>query len=46
MAGSMPGLWSYLLGWEQAEGHAAAPPGVILGFTFISPKTRGTGEGG
>lgn len=27
MAGSMPGLWSYLLGWEQAEGHAAA---VIL----------------
>lgn len=34
--------------WEQGEGRAAAvifPPGVILGFSFISSKTRGTGKG-
>lgn len=49
MAGSVPGLRSYLpwRGQEQGEEAAAVifPLGVVWGFTFISPKRRGAGEG-
>lgn len=48
VAGSVPGLCSYHPRWEQGEGRAAAavfPQELFLGFSFISSKTRVTGEG-
>jgi hypothetical protein len=49
MAGSVPGLHSYLPWWGQEEEEEAAavifPLGVVFAFTFISPKIGGAGEG-
>lgn len=50
MAGSGPELSSYLPWRDQGKREEAAavvsPLGVVLRFTFISPKGRGAGEGG
>lgn len=47
IAGGVPGLHSYLPWRGQEEGEEAAavifPLGVVFGFTFLSPKTRGAG---
>lgn len=49
IAGSVPGLHSYLPWRGQEKGEEAAavicPLGIVWGFTFIFPKRRRAGKG-